>query len=58
MKPKPLEVLKNLTVPIVMYVFLHGCPPGKMPTGTGDFRVSQGRKFNRVVQARTQGGQG
>src|ERR1700754_3665094 len=57
MKPKPLVVLKNLTVPIVIHVFLHGFPPWRDAGAERGFTVLQGRKFNRRPGAHSKGGQ-
>src|ERR1700712_2043198 len=54
MKPKPLEVLKNFTVPMVMSSFLLRVSASECRTAK--LTLSQGRKLS-VVQARTQGGQ-
>src|SRR5689334_14349443 len=57
MKPKPLVVLKNLTVPIVIKEF-----PALISASAGcraerGFTVLQGRKFNRRPGAHSKGGQ-
>src|SRR5690348_8308138 len=58
MKPKPLVVLKNFTVPVVISVFhFNDFTRGEMPfVNAGDF--SSGKVFDCLVRARTQGGQG
>src|SRR5476649_2567625 len=56
-KPKPLEVLKNFTVPIVILNFLRRFPRRRNAGAGGDGRLSQGRKCDCLVQARTEGGQ-
>src|ERR1700749_4714543 len=57
MKPKPFEVLKNFTVPIVIRNFLHKFPSRRNAGAGGGWSV-QGEGSDCLVQARTQGGQG
>jgi hypothetical protein len=51
MKPKPLEVLKNFTVPMVIKQFLLVDAVRRMPHGRGLYGVAG--KVVHVVQART-----
>src|SRR5580698_6433532 len=55
-KPKPLEVLKNFTVPIVILNFLRGFPH-RQNAGTDGRASVAGKEVCCLVQARTEGGQ-